>query len=136
MRSIPFKYIRPLLTSGLADFISIQKGFKIEQYFDKSGFHDLGHELDKRHGFVDTAAVMVSLDLIVTSDTATAHLAGALGKPVWLLLNSAPDWRWQLNYRDTPWYPTMRLFRQKTPRDWLSVIDSVKKALKNFQIDK
>jgi len=71
--------------------------------------------------------------LIITSDTATAHLAGALGRPVWLLLNSAPDWRWQLNRQDSPWYPTMRLFRQISPGDWTTVVKEVLTALKNFQ---
>ena len=75
----------------------------------------------------------MSLDLIITSDTAVAHLSGALAKPVWLLLNYAPDWRWQLKREDTPWYPTMRLFRQPAPRDWPSVIAAVQIALKKFK---
>ena len=97
------------------------------------GFLNLGPELDKCHSFLDTAAVIMSLDLVISSDTATAHLAGALGRPVWLLLNSAPDWRWQLNRQDSPWYPTMRLFRQENPRDWSNVINLVQTALKDFR---
>jgi len=64
--------------------------------------------------FMDAAAVMKNLDLVVTVDTAVAHLAGALGVPVWVLLPFAPDWRWLLEREDSPWYPTMRLFRQRT----------------------
>jgi tetratricopeptide (TPR) repeat protein len=76
-----------------------------------------------------TAAVMAELDLIITVDTAAAHLAGALGRPVWLLLPYAPDWRWMLGRDDTPWYPAMRLFRQPQPNDWDSVFENVGQAL-------
>ena len=91
---------------------------------------DFTDEMDREHGFKDTAALMMTLDLIITSDTAIAHLAGALGRPVWVLLCSAPDWRWQLERNDTPWYPTMRLFRQGTPRDWAGVLARCKKRIK------
>ena len=81
------------------------------------------------HDFVDTAAIIHQLDLVIAVDTAIAHLAGALGKPVWLLLPSAPDWRWLQQRDDSPWYPTMRLFRQSRYGDWKSVIEQVKKVL-------
>src|SRR5207302_9473808 len=74
---------------------------------------DLSDRLDKAGAFLDTAAVLANLDLVVTADTAAAHLAGALAVPVWALLTVTPDWRWLLAREDTPWYPTMRLFRQK-----------------------
>jgi ADP-heptose:LPS heptosyltransferase len=77
--------------------------------------------------FSETAGLIANLDLIVTVDTAVAHLAGAMGKPVWMLVTTAPDWRWLLNRSDTPWYPTMRLFRQKTPGDWDEVIQRLTK---------
>jgi tetratricopeptide (TPR) repeat protein len=80
--------------------------------------------------FADTAALIVNLDLIITVDTSVAHLAGALGRPVWTLLPFAPDWRWMLNRNNTPWYPTMRLFRQKNFGDWDSVFVNVEKALR------
>lgn len=73
--------------------------------------------------FAETAAVISELDLVITVDTAVAHLAGSLGKPVWLLLTYAPDWRWMLSREDTPWYPTMRLFRQRRPGDWAEVVE-------------
>jgi tetratricopeptide (TPR) repeat protein len=85
---------------------------------------ELGEDVDRSHGaFMDTAAVMKVLDLVITSDTATAHLAGALGVPVWVALPFSPDWRWLLDREDSPWYPTMRLFRQPRPRDWLPVFE-------------
>lgn len=72
----------------------------------------------------DTAALIEALDLVITSDTAVAHLAGALGKPTWLLLHHAPDWRWMAEGNHSPWYPSLRLYRQKTPGDWAPVIEA------------
>lgn len=80
--------------------------------------------------FAHTAAVIDRLDLVITVDTAVAHLAGALGKPVWTLLPFAPDWRWLTGREDSPWYPTMRLFRQNTPGDWSEVVERVVAALR------
>ena len=91
----------------------------------------LGEEFDSGpDGFFDTAAVMKSLDLVVTSDTAVAHLAGALAAPVWVALKSAPDWRWMTQRRDSPWYPTMRLFRQQSAGDWEGVFAQIASALR------
>jgi hypothetical protein len=78
---------------------------------------------------VATAAIIQQLDLVITVDTAIAHLAGALGKPVWVLLPYAPDWRWMLERQDTRWYPSMRLFRQPVPGDWASAVDHVQHEL-------
>jgi ADP-heptose:LPS heptosyltransferase len=86
--------------------------------------------------FSDTAGIIMNLDLVISVDTAVAHLAGALGKPVWTLLPFAPDWRWMLNRDDSPWYPTMRLFRQRSPGDWESVISKVHDELNNVIEDK
>ena len=89
------------------------------------------HELDEHlNDFADTAAAVTNLDLVVTVDTSVAHLAGALGRPVWTLLPFAPDFRWMLNRADTPWYPTMRLFRQAKPGDWPAVFEEVTEALR------
>ncbi|MEG4067956.1 tetratricopeptide repeat protein [Microcoleus sp. Pol11C2] len=87
---------------------------------------------DNLNDFADTAAVISQLDLVICVDTAVAHLAGALGKPVWILLCFMPDWRWMLEREDSPWYPTARLFRQQTPGDWVGVCDRVKTALKHL----
>ena len=83
--------------------------------------------------FADTAAVISNLDLVISVDTAAAHLAGALGKPVWLLLPYVPEWRWLLDREDSPWYPTMRLFRQQTSGDWRELIERVTVALQSWQ---
>jgi Tfp pilus assembly protein PilF len=88
--------------------------------------HDVGRQLGD---FADTAAVIAHLDLVITVDTAVAHLAGAMGKPVWTLLPFAPDWRWGQHSAHTPWYPTMRLFRQPAPGAWEAVCQSVVEAL-------
>jgi ADP-heptose:LPS heptosyltransferase len=87
---------------------------------------DLGSHFDD---FSDTAAVIAQLDLVIAVDTSVAHLAGALGKPVWILLPFCPDWRWLLDRADSPWYPTARLFRQPCINDWDSVIAQVSREL-------
>ncbi|MBA3506096.1 MAG: hypothetical protein H0T80_10010 [Betaproteobacteria bacterium] len=86
-------------------------------------------ELDARRDFDGTAALVSHLDLVLSIDTSIAHLAGALGKPVWVMLRFAPDWRWMLAPSSSPWYPTARLFRQPAPGDWSSVVQSVGTAL-------
>jgi ADP-heptose:LPS heptosyltransferase len=79
--------------------------------------------------FLETSAVVAELDLVITVDTAVAHLAGALGKPVWMLLPFAPDWRWLRERTDSPWYPTMRLFRQAQRNQWAPVVGQVAEEL-------
>ncbi|MCX5922290.1 MAG: tetratricopeptide repeat protein [Candidatus Dependentiae bacterium] len=94
-------------------------------------------QFDNAHGaFMDSAAVMKHLDLVITVDTAIAHLAGALGTKVWLLLPYATDWRWIVGRTDTPWYPSMRIFKQPNPFDWESVMHEVEKELKMLVEDK
>jgi ADP-heptose:LPS heptosyltransferase len=78
---------------------------------------------------MDTAAIMKNLNLVVTSDTSVAHLAGALGVRVWVALPFVPDWRWMLDRGDSPWYPTMRLFRQQKPGDWTGLFEEIERAL-------
>jgi ADP-heptose:LPS heptosyltransferase len=84
------------------------------------------------HDFADTAAWIENLDLVISVDTATAHLAGALGKPTWVLLPFAADWRWQENRDDSIWYPQMRLFRQKQADDWQAPLEEVLSQLQQF----
>jgi ADP-heptose:LPS heptosyltransferase len=85
------------------------------------------------HDFGDTALLIAQLDLVITVDTAVAHLAGALGKPVWVLLSAVPDWRWGLDGEQTPWYPTMRLFRQIRAGDWGPVMTRAAQTLRAWQ---
>ena len=96
---------------------------------DGMRIEDLGGEL---RDFGDTAAAIAHLDLVISVDTAVAHLAGAMGRPAWTLLKFAPDWRWLLEREDSPWYPTMRLFRQKQPANWNSAVAAVEAALPRF----
>jgi ADP-heptose:LPS heptosyltransferase len=86
--------------------------------------------------FRATAEYLVGLDLVIAVDTAVAHLAGALGKPVWLLVQDSPDWRWLLNRADSPWYPTLRLFRQSHRGDWSPVLEQVVAELRRTSRDK
>jgi tetratricopeptide (TPR) repeat protein len=113
--------------------ISLQKNFGSEQLaWLPAGMkvETLGEDYDAGpDAFLDTAAVMESLDLVITSDTAIAHLAGALGRPVWVALKWVPDWRWLLERADSPWYPTMRLFRQPSRGDWKGVFRAMKDEL-------
>jgi hypothetical protein len=90
---------------------------------------DLGDELDADGAFLDTAAVMLNLDLVVTADTAAAHLAGGLGVPVWVAVAAVADWRWGVGHQTTPWYPTMRLFRQQRLYDWGGVFQGMAEEL-------
>lgn len=121
-RSAPVAQFEPLAQCPGVTLISLQKGHGVEQLAplaDRLGIVDLGSQLDLGpDAFVDTAAVMVHLDLVITTDTAIAHLAGALGVPVWVALQLAPNWRWLLRRTDSPWYPSMRLFRQSRLAAW------------------
>jgi hypothetical protein len=91
---------------------------------------ELTPELDEQSStFMDTAAVMKSLDLVICSDTAIAHLAGAIGVSVWVALSFVPDWRWLLDRTDSPWYPSMRLFRQTDPGNWDNVFATMRHEL-------
>jgi ADP-heptose:LPS heptosyltransferase len=91
----------------------------------------LGEDFDEGpDAFLDTAAVMANLDLVITSDTSVAHVAGALGRPTWVVLKHRPDWRWMLDREDSPWYPSMRLFRQRTPNAWDEVFARIGQELR------
>ena len=108
---------------------SLQKNRAAEQAADPPAGMLLVNLGPSLHDFADTAAVMAHLDLVIAVDTSVVHLAGALGRPVWTLLPHHPDWRWMLGRADSPWYPTMRLFRQPAPKDWSSVFADVREAL-------
>ncbi|MEW6599422.1 MAG: tetratricopeptide repeat protein [Nitrospirota bacterium] len=129
-RSIKLSSFARLLKTPGVTFVSLQKEKPDPLSFEiirDAGLIDAGPELKD---FSDTAAIIDSLDLVISVDTAVAHLAGAMGKKVWLLIPFAPDWRWMLGRDDTPWYPTMRIFRQSRHGDWDGVIETVCQALK------
>jgi Flp pilus assembly protein TadD len=125
-RSMNLQAFHELAKIPGVQLLSLQKGPGVEQLHSKDlGFmvRDLASQLDQgEHAFIDTASVMKSLDLVISCDTAIGHLAGALGVPVWLALAKVADWRWMLDRSDTPWYPTMRLFRQSQMGDWSCVM--------------
>jgi tetratricopeptide (TPR) repeat protein len=115
--------------------ISLQKGAGADQLASLApgvAIHALGPDYDGGD-FLDTAAVVLGLDLVISADTSVAHLAGTLGRPVWVALPAAPDWRWLIERDDSPWYPTMRLFRQAKPRDWNGVFARIAEELSGFQ---
>ncbi|HBE42257.1 MAG TPA: hypothetical protein DDW27_13815, partial [Bacteroidales bacterium] len=128
-RSFPLETFAPLAESDGVIFYSLQKGNWSEQAQNPPEGMTLVDYTDEINDFSDTAALIENLDLVISVDTAVAHLAGALAKPVWTLLPFAPDWRWMLNREDSPWYPTMRLFRQPSPGDWESVMEKLKEEL-------
>jgi Flp pilus assembly protein TadD len=127
LRSVPPQLLAPLATAGGNWFCSLQKGNETKAPPEL----ELTHWTAELADFADTAALLANLDLVITIDTAIAHLAGAMGKPTWLLLKSAPDWRWMLQRADSPWYPTLRLFRQPRSGDWQTPIGQLVQALKN-----
>ena len=129
-RSCSIEPFRDLCQIPGVCFYSLQKGAAANDLQAAAlPIHDLSQTLAD---FADTAAAIAQLDLVITIDTAVAHLAGALGKPVWLLLSFAPDWRWLLERDDSPWYPTMRLFRQRQRGNWQGVFEQVTAALEQW----
>jgi hypothetical protein len=132
-RSFPLAALASLSRAPGVRLISLQKFDGVEQLAaDPAGLRieTLSAPFDDGDdAFVDTAAIMQGLDLIISCDTATAHLAGALGRPVWVALPYDADWRWLEGRGDCPWYPSMRLFRQAASGDWASVFSAMEAAL-------
>jgi tetratricopeptide (TPR) repeat protein len=124
-RSLSVAALQALLANGGTTFISLQLGPRASE----GGLSPLPLPLTD---YADTAALLANLDLVVTVDTSVAHLAGALGIPCWVMLPFAPDWRWQLGREDSPWYNSVRLFRQPAPGDWHSVVREVRDHLAAF----
>ncbi len=129
-RSIPFTRLAPLLARDVG-FISIQRELRAADVAELARLPQLTHAGDDLNDFDDTAAVVALADLVISVDTAVVHLAGALGRPTWVLLPFCPDWRWMLERDDSPWYPTVRLFRQPAAGDWDRVITRVGEQLRN-----
>lgn len=128
-RSLTLPALDPLFATKDRSFVSLQKELNAADaaaLAARPQIVALGNEFAS---FADTAAAIAALDLVITIDTSVAHLAGAMGKPVWILLPHAPDYRWLNDRIDSPWYPSARLFRQMKPRDWPSAIEAVASAL-------
>ncbi len=129
-RSFPLSRLAPLARVAGVRLISLQKGPGAEQVAEVDfEVIDLGPQWDEAGPFLDTAAIIKNLDLVITCDTATAHLAGGLGAPVWVALSAHGDWRWGADRDDSPWYPTMRLFRQQRLDVWDDVFQRMAQAL-------
>lgn len=126
-RSIPFAVFRNLFTMSNVMWVSLQLGKRANDIMDAP--ESLINYSAELVDFSQTAGLIANLDLVITVDSAVAHLAGAMGKTTWVLVPFAPDWRWQLDREDSSWYPTLRLFRQETIGDWHGVINRVKLAL-------
>jgi hypothetical protein len=126
-KSIPLEAMEPLVAVRGVRFFSLQKGPSArEAATSRLALLDLSDELGT---FADTAALIAGLDLVISTDTAVAHLAGALARPVWTVVPFPPDWRWGLHGESCAWYPTMRLFRQEQPNRWARVIEQIADAL-------
>jgi len=130
LRSMPLEQLAPLFRVGGTTFFSLQLGAgneRLQPLPSDVPLVDLAPELKD---FGDTAAIVANLDLVISVDTSVAHLAGAMGKPVWIMLTKGCDWRWFLGREDSPWYPTARLFRQTTAGDWHEVVNRIERELR------
>jgi hypothetical protein len=137
-RSFELKHLEEISKLPNVQLISLQKGYGSEQLKEMpQGMQvlELGDELDADAAFLDTAAVMQCMDLVISCDTATAHLAGALGVQTWVALKYVPDWRWMLDRTDSPWYPRIKLYRQESIDDWTPVFNRMKIDI-NFLLHK
>ena len=129
-RSAPLGALAPLIRPGF-DYVAVQKDIRPDDA-ETARALGIGIVSDRLRDFADTAALMALLDLTISIDTAAAHLAGALNRPVWLLLHHTAEWRWLRNRDDSPWYPTARLFRQRAPLQWGELAEQVAGALETF----
>lgn len=131
-RSVRLRQLLPIASAGAASFVSLQKPFPEQDRDIVSSFAGLTDLSADLADFEETAALIANLDLIITVDTSIGHLAGALARPVWILLAKASDWRWLLDCSDSPWYPTAKLFRQISPGAWDPVIVEAAASLQKW----
>lgn len=131
-RSLLLEELTPLASVPGVRFVSLQKSAPGDSRCANSNRFPLVDWASELHDFADTAALISELDLVIAVDTAVAHVAGALGIPVWMLVPFSPDWRWLLRRTDSPWYPSMRLFRQPSGGDWCAVVEDVCALLRRF----
>jgi tetratricopeptide (TPR) repeat protein len=131
-RSIPLELLAPLTNLAGTTFYSLQMGPQAGELKDLGARGNLIDLQDEQEDFADTAAIVANLGLVISIDTSVAHLAGAMGKPVWVLLHKSPDWRWLLDREDSPWYPTARLFRQTLLGNWQDVLARVEGDLREL----
>jgi hypothetical protein len=130
LRSLALRDLVPLRSVRRAEFVSLQKGPAAAQARGAGSVFELPEPCAEAVDFAETARVIAGLDLVITVDTAVAHLAGTMAKRVWILVSNAPDWRWGLQGSSTDWYPSARLFRQTTPGGWGAVLEDVSRELR------
>jgi hypothetical protein len=130
-RSLPLGLLQQLLQTSSCEFWNLQGGRARQEPQPHQNLRDAAC-----FGILRLAALISQLDLVITVDTLAAHLAGALGKPTWVLLQYAADWRWMLERSDSPWYPSLEIFRQQTPGDWQSAVACVRHRLEQWLIEK
>ena len=128
-RACTFQLLKSLLHINGVSFVSVQKGLPVQQLCNDPDAGTVVNLEPELTDFAETAAVLAACDLLISTDTAVVHLAGAMGRPVWTLLHTTSEWRWMQERLDSPWYPSMRLFRQKTPGDWPELLERVKEEL-------
>ena len=133
-RSIPLAAFDALIGGSDAEWHVVQRDIRPTDQAALDEIGELADHSDSLTDFAETAALISHLDLVISVDTAVAHLAGAMGKPVWILLSAAPDWRWMHHRLDSPWYPTARLFRQAKLNDWSSVLADISNQLTQWSV--
>jgi Tfp pilus assembly protein PilF len=131
-RSMRLRDFAPLAGIKNVRWVSLQLGAAADQTRRPPPGMELLDFTSELHNFADTAAMVANLDLVIAVDTSVAHLTGALGKPIWVLIPTMPDWRWMLGREDSPWYPTMRLFRQQQRGDWSAPVSEIAEAISNL----
>jgi hypothetical protein len=133
-RSMAFGAWLPLAGLAGVEFVSIQKGAGSEQWRPDAGLPFVAGQasFNSSLDFLDTAAVLAQCDLLISADSGVVHLAGALGIPTWVALRWIPEWRWLLERQDSPWYPTARLFRQRSRGDWKSVFQQMEAEMRSL----
>jgi len=132
-RSIPLTAFKPLAEAAGGPLYLIQKEVRPDDEITLANSPELISLASEINNFSDTAAIIANLDLVIAVDTSIVHLVGAMGKPIWTLLAFPPDWRWMLDRADSPWYPSMRLFRQPAAGDWSTVLAQVTQELRTFR---
>lgn len=129
-KTYPVEFLARLAQNPALSLVNLQKDASADEIQSIGAIQHVPLDADG-HAFLDSAAIIENLDLVITADTAIAHLAGALGKPVWVLLKYVPDWRWLLDRQDSPWYPSMRVFRQTAPGDWQTPFQAIEHLLRD-----